>query len=429
MKSCWRALGVVVFGTSLVACIKIAPFAEKDAGSDATDAPSDSAVPVTGAIATPMGGGVDVMNGSLYRVWFSSDQFHYPFNMMVGTTQVIGGGNGVGCADEYGVGIGLYPAGRITGHTLDPNVAVMQNDIRIEFAGPPVAKVALDWGTQLPCSGTPQTVTGRSTFTLFPDGRINRSDQVHLGAALDSTMCTCGGADSWYLTSFFTANAATVQTVFGATVPGDSITSNPFANSWACFNGFNNSYQFAMGWRLPVSSRLRAPVAGSSGTLAFVRDLTPGGAATSLGPTDLEGQTTWWVATDSNCTSLQDKVRPYSNNSGLSFPTLNVQPGTTGQVLSFGVALDGIFGGENGAGSMGYQSSAPDIHLTVDENIGAFAFWLALGSGEEIESVVKSPSTPTDPWYFQQKRTGSNHRLFWFPDGLNVGEEIVIRIQ
>jgi hypothetical protein len=422
VKSCWRALGVVAFGTSFTACIKIAPFTEKDAGGDATDAPSDGDVPASGAIAVPMGTGVDVTNGSLYRVAFSTEAFHYPMSMTVGTTSIIGGGNGVGCADEYGVGIGLYPAGRIIGHMES---SVMQDDITIEFSGPPVAKVSIDWGTQYPCGGSPGTVTGRSTFTFFPDGRINRGDQVTPTGSLDSNACTCSGADSWYVTSFFTANHANVNNVFGATLPSDNSTSNP-ANPTVCFNGFNDSYQFAMGWRTGRTPRVRTPIAGAQGTIAFVYDLINGGASTTFS-TVAEGQTTWWVSTSSNCTDLRNNVMPYADNSGQSLPTLITQAGSDSPV-SFGVALDGIFGGENGQGAMGYQPAHPDIHLTTNADLGAFAFWLALQSGDDIASVTKT-GNPPDPWYFQQTRSNSNHRLFWFPDGLKVGEEIVITIQ
>jgi len=288
--------------------------------------------------------------------------------------------------------------------------------------------VSLDWGTQFSCGANNGTVTGRSTFTFFPDGHINRSDLIDFGAMLDSTMCTCsGGTPPWYLSSFFTVNHGVTSSVFGATLPSDMGTGN-LAMPTVCFNGFNNAFQVAMGWRSGYQGRVRTPVMGASGTIAFVYDFIQPGSTSTFGPMQREAQTTMWVGTSSNCTDLRNAVAPYADNSGQSLPTLNIQAGT-GAVLSAGVALDGIFGGENGQGSMGYQSAAPDIHLTVDADLGAFAFWLALGSGEEIQSVTKSPMTPTTAWYSMETRNGSNHRLFYFPDGLKTTESITITIQ
>jgi len=420
VKPWWRALRGVVLGSTIAACINIPPFQKKDAGPQ-----GDGSTIGSGVVATVQNNSIDVSNQPLYHVMFGSEPYHYPYAMTVGATSVMGGGNPSSCNDEFDMGIGLYPAPHIIGHG---GTSPVQDDIAIDFAGPPVAKVNLEWQTQFQCSGSNGTASGRSMFTFFPDGRINRSDQVTLGSTqLDSTMCACGAGGNWYLTSFFTTMAATTNTVAGAIVPTTSTSAGNPADPAVCFNGHQNAFQFAMGWRSGSSARVRTPVEGTNATIAFVYDLVPGGTSTTIGPVTGRGQTTWWVSTSSSCGALLDQVAPYADNSGHSLPTLNVQAGA-GTVQPIGVALDGIFGGENGQGSMGYQSADPVIKLTTDAALAGFAFWLALGSGEEIASVTKSPAMP-DPWYGQQIRNGSNHRLFWFPDGLQPGQTITITIK
>jgi hypothetical protein len=354
-------------------------------------------------------------------VSFGDEPYHYPYAMTVGTTAVFGGGS-TSCQGEFGMGIGLYPATKITGHQ---GMNVEQDDLAIQFEGPPVAKVVLDWATQFPCGGGVGNVSGRSWFTFFPDGRINRGDQVTLPSQLDAAICTCGASGNWFITSFLTANRDVVETVFGATLPTSETAAGNPAQPTACFNGFNNRFQFALGWRTGRSVRVRTPTITANPTISFVYDLIDGGTTSMYGPGTIEGQTTWWVSTTSNCASLRNLVEPYADNSPQSLPTLTVRPGNA-IAVPMGVALDGIFGGENGAGSMGYNSSDPVIRLTTATPLRGFAFWLALDSTEEIESVTKGPAMPAGTWYAQQKRVGNNHRLFWFPDGLEPGETITI---
>jgi len=248
---------------------------------------------------------------------------------------------------------------------------------------------------------------------------------------LDGSMCTCSGtADNWHISSFLTVNRAVLNpTVIGAAVPTDNGAGIAVTQPTLCFTGNQNSFQFAMAWRSSGSTfRLRTPPTTGTGTLAFVYDLSSSTPSMTIGPNyDGEGQTTWWVGTTSNCSDLRTAVEPYSTGGTLPLPELNIASGND-PPTSYGVALDGIFGGENGQSTAG--TGYPSNVVTLSPSgapLGAFAFWIQLHNGADLQSVEKMPMTPQGTWYAVQTPPGHpNDRVFWFPDGLKSGESIVI---
>lgn len=191
-----------------------------------------------------------------------------------------------------------------------------------------------------------------------------------------------------------------------ANIPtGVSATATP--NGTACATG--NGFQLGMGWRTGHSTRARLPQgAVAGGTIAFIENLSNPGATSMLANNfEAASQTTWFAAATSTCTDVRAQVAPYQANSAQPLPTLTIQSGT-GTPDNFGVALDGIFGGETAQATAG-GSGFPDnvLTLTTPTPLAGFALWLNVDAGAEIASVRKSPAEPATSWYSVQTPPGS----------------------
>lgn len=403
------------------ACVKVPEFERRDGGGSNArdDAPADVLVVPSGVSATTVGTSVVLANEPLVRLTFSPAGFHFPSSLLVGGRELIVTPT-TACADERAAGIALYPALRIDGATP---ASAGSGSVQVDLAGPGVAKVALDWTASFPCGGSTATANGRTTFTMFGDGRINRSDVVRLANQPVANDCDCGGNDDWYLTSYFTFARDEITNVVGATPASGSGTA---LTTTACASG--NGFQMGMAWRTGRATRVRLPQgAVSGGTIAWVEDFeTP--AQTLAANFEGAAQTTWWPSPTANCTELRTRVEPYQANSGAPLPTLRIDGGAG--VQSYGVALDGIFGGETAqsiAGGLGFGNT---VTLTTNVALAGFALWLDIGAGSEIASVHKAPTEPTTTWYsVQTPPSKPTHRVLWFPDGLSTSDTITITTQ
>ncbi|NVB85585.1 MAG: hypothetical protein HOV81_44890 [Kofleriaceae bacterium] len=95
-------------------------------------------------------------------------------------------------------GVLLYPGGRAIGG--EPG----SSDVEIQLAGPSVARVAIAFEVPYRCAHGPEKLTGRTTYTFFPSGRIDRVDEdIRAGAIPDTGSCTCGAGDASYVYATF----------------------------------------------------------------------------------------------------------------------------------------------------------------------------------------------------------------------------------
>jgi hypothetical protein len=395
--------------------VKIPEFQRHDGGGS-----QDDAMGVT-ATATPSG--IVLANEPLIRMTFSPDGFHFPSSLQIANNELMVTPQ-VGCAEERAAGIALYPAIRIDSATAG---SVGLGEVHIDLAGPGVAKVALDWTAMFPCGGSTGLANGRTTFTMFGDGRVNRSDYLAIPGQPSSTDCDCGGDDAWYLSSYFTFARDQITNILGATPTADTGT---LVSGTACATG--NGFQLGMGWRTGHSTRARLPQgAVPGGTIAFVENLTnPGAANTLTNNFNAASQTTWFASASSTCTDVRAQVAPYQANSAQPLPTLTIQSGSNAP-NNFGVALDGIFGGETAQATPGGAGFPDDVlTLTTATPLAGFALWVDVGAGYQIASVHKSPSEPATSWYSVQTPTSSpTQRVLWFPDGLTTNESITITVE
>lgn len=362
--------------------------------------------------------GIVLANEPLVRMTFSPNGAHFPSSLVVGGTELMTTPQ-VACADESGAGISLYPATRIDG-------ATSQGDIRIDLEGPDIAKVSIDWTASFPCDSSTGLANGRTTFVMFADGRINRSDFVAIPNQPISAECNCGGEDSWFVSSYFTFARDQLTNVVGANATAGV---GSQVNGTACITG--NAFQMAMAWRTGNSTRARLPLgSGSGGTIAFIENLTDPSAPPGQLPAAFEAaaQTTWWAGASSTCSDLRTAVDPYAANGSQPLPTLMIKPGAS-SANGYGVALDGIFGGETDVAPPGPGFPEFPLVLTTPVALAGFGFWINVNS-LEIASVRKSPTDPTTPWYSVQTPPAfPTHRVLWFPDGLATDESITINLQ
>jgi hypothetical protein len=103
------------------------------------------------------------------------------------------------------VGVGLSPAAMASG---EPPGGI-NTEFKVVFGGPAVVRVQTSFELPYSCAQSGmQTLSGTSTFTFFPNGRVVRTDENLIAtrqALPDSTRCTaaCSPGDAFHFTSFW----------------------------------------------------------------------------------------------------------------------------------------------------------------------------------------------------------------------------------
>jgi hypothetical protein len=399
----------------VVACVKIPAFEGSDGGS--SDAAPGDAV-IDGAPGEPL---VDVQmvgNGARatmrdYEMLFSTDGARYPhlLNLNPGPQQQFIMGGSEGCADEYGMGIALYPVTRVNG------VQGTTGTFSIPLHGPYVGQVRMSWSTSFACpASSTGGLTGRTTFSFFPNGRMNRYDVVENASLRNAADCTPCGASS---TNFFLASYTTLIVDGGAFLSDgtqtalDSYGEQIMPGSSACITERGHSIAFS--WALG-QTRMRvaaAPPTSQSRTIAFINDMHSG---TTLPVDEWRRMTQMGISTET-CGVLEPRITPFSADDHQL--QLNGNP--------IGAALvDGIYGGDPQVN--GYPIDFPVVMRaapTIAPNIPAgFAVWLYHAPLPTTLTPVHSRN-PSGEWYYEQ-RVDANSVVYWFNVSLEDGETITI---
>ncbi len=253
---------------------------------------------------------------------FPRSPINLPDQLQIGGVEVLDEQDG--CGYENKIGLAVYPVYAMTTGTQTWPTATGDthtSSLAQLATGPAFAQARVSWSGTFHCASTPSTVSGSSTFTIFPDGRIIRDDQITspTSVALASVNCGCGSASgSYFLTSYLslltqrfshltydaipTGTPAPVEAAFAALVDGNSVDApNP---RWACLENRNASAQrrigVAWGGNVPATT-------GDGGTrikLDIVGQPTPSATliydwandATTLGTTARDVQVAWFVA-------------------------------------------------------------------------------------------------------------------------------------
>jgi hypothetical protein len=391
------------------ACIKVPAFEQRDGGpGDVGDAPGDGSTgPLVSVV--PNGQGATATAPG-YVLQFSTTGSRFPYQLNVGPNPELIMGGSDGCADEDGMGIALYPVTRVNG--VD-DVDMGAPTLAIPLEGPYVGQVRLQWSMGFACpSSSSGAISGHTTFSFFPDGRLTRFDVVHNGGARNAADCTACGAMSsnFYLTSYTTLVVDGNASISDATSAQlDAYGEEVSPGSSACVR--QRGYSVSFSW-VDTQTRLRAVATSPSRTVAFIKDLHQGA---SLPATDWFTTTQMGVGTET-CGQLEPRIAQFSADDH----QLRVNGNPLGAALE-----DGIFGGDPQVD--GYPVDFP---VTL-EPAGAlmsvpagFAVWLHSTPIPETLHLTHN-GNPTGTWYYEQRVT-PNSVVFWFNVPLAQGQTITI---
>jgi hypothetical protein len=430
----WSALQLAVLAAATTgACIKIEKFSFRDGGAlgsdDANDGGSGSG---TGAEAKVVGSDnhVEVTLGSLYRMVFSADGYHFPSELHGGNAQGFGTTPET-CATEQGVGVGYVPAGlfssiETSGLTKQPST------IKVDLEGPGIARVSLDWAAAFSkggsCVGAP---SGRSVFTFFPDGRIQRMDAARMSGSPAADFCRCADLSDavWDIETFYSFKQAFVSQIVGITaLPSGDGVNEYISEPTVCINPPAGDFQIGIAWRAHAVRRVRN--IGSSASYAFIADMALPGATTAPGLVG-DTSTTLVIGTSTDCTAVRARAAPFADDIQIDIALGGAEPIVGG----FGLGQDGLYGGEHSqsGGVGGYEPAGSPIKITPrapSTTVPPFGIWLDLRTRRNVTSVTRMPGN-VPAVYTQQElpdaqNLPSGQFVFWIPDGLGAGESIII---
>jgi hypothetical protein len=411
-------------------CVKIPEFrgggGNGDGGlGDGGDARGDGGGDGSLVSVVPDGDGA-IVTAPGYVMKFSQDGAHFPYQLNLGGTEMIMGGSEQ-CADEFGMGIAMYPLLRVNGVN---NPAYGATTLSIPLEGPYVGQVRLQWAADFSCpdssGATVGTLNGTSTFSFFPDGRIARFDRVHNTATQehdphDCDACAGGGRpNSVYVTSYTTlivdSNATLTDGTQGTLATYGQQVSPQLST---CMRERGHSVAFS--W-VDGATRMRvaaAPPTSASRTIAFVKDLpnSPANPLTTIFPGAEWVSTTQMAISTDTCGMLEPRLAEFSSDDH----QLVINGNPTGAALT-----DGIYGGTPQVN--GYPvdfpvtlSAAPTIAPRIP---AGFAVWLYSSPIPPTLTLTHSAGH-TGTWYHEQ-RVGQDSVVLWFNVPIEQGESITI---
>ena len=354
------------------ACVPVPPFLGEQA-------PLLNVNRETGEVASTTGAPI------LYVVKFADHGVRTPEAIIVEGVDVLRGGT---CPFEGGVGITVYPALSAGAPALGGSDAT--GTFTVEWAGPVIGRVVVTWRSMYTCNGSGQAAAGTSTFTMFPNGRIVRSDVAKPSTTtliIDGGDCGCSNDDNYNFSSFWSFQPA--QTVLP---DGNAWTDSTSALGCAVYPG----HTVGIGFSEPSHARIFAGM----GAAAFVYDWAH--SVTTLAPD--ERQTT---------SAIVLSKETQASRCGEVTADLADPPITIGTAAGISSDANGIYPGP-ARQTARYQISSP-ARLPR-----GFAVSLDLGA---VPVVERSPPA-AGAWYAAQAE--GDRILLWFRDGLAVGETITI---
>jgi hypothetical protein len=259
--------------------------------------------------------------------------------------------------------------------------------LTVDMAGPAVARVKIDWTVPFTCALAQQQAQGTSTFTIFPNGRIVRHDVATPTMnmlTVDTNPCGCSAESNFYFTSFWGLARAQNANPDGS----------PFTDGATAGCAVYSNHMIGLTW---PDGHTR--VITENGISAFIYE---------------------WV-TDSM--TLPPDERELTSAILLSEETA---PAKCGDVLAdlddFPIMIAGssVVTDDSGIYVDGRQHTGPVVISAQRRVPHGFAVALDVGGLAEIS---RSPAVDGD-WYGIQ--ADGDRTVFWFRDGLGVGETISI---
>jgi hypothetical protein len=318
-----------------------------------------------------------------FTVEFGDHAVRMPQRILVDGVNLVGTGS---CPTESGIGIGLYPVLDAVAPALGGADAT--GSLTVTLAGPTIARVTVDWAAPYTCNGSQQRAHGTSTFTIFPNGRIVRNDTAKPTETtfVNDTVndCGCGGPSNFFFTSFWMFSL------------GQTVMPNGSPLTDAAMAGCVMYQDHAIGVAWPDTSTRILMFDGGS---AFVHD---------------------WLNDSDTLPAIEREV------TSAIMLSKQIAPTNCGDILAnlddfpIMVAGSAVVTDDGGIYLDPRQHSDPVVISAPRRVPRGFAVSLDVGGFAE---VTRSPEAEGD-WYATQP--DGDRTVFWFRDGLGVGETISI---
>jgi hypothetical protein len=330
----------------------------------------------TGRVSTTSGAPIQ------FTIEFGDHAVRMPQRIVIDGVNRVAAGD---CPSESGIGIGVYPALNAVAPALGG--ADGTGGLTVELAGPTVARIAVDWTASYPCMASQQQAHGTSKFTIFPNGRIVRNDTAkptETSLTVDNNECGCGGPSNFYFTSFWMFS-------HGQNVMPDG---SPVTDGAMASCAVYSNHTIAVAW--PDTATRVLDFTGGS---AFVHD---------------------WLNDSPTLPATQQEV------TSAIMLSKQTAPASCGTVLAdlddFPIMVAGSSVSTDDSGIyIDKRQHGDRVDISAPRRIPkGFAVSLDVGGSAE---VTRSPGVPGD-WYGTQP--DGDATVFWFRDGLGVGETISI---
>lgn len=340
------------------------------------------------------------------------DGFRFPNALMVDGVNLLGHDPRQGCSAEDELGFRISPAPRISATGVAPRVT---NTLTPALQGPAVVQVRLDWSTRLACNPA-RNPGGASTFTVFPDGRIVRFDQLSdpSSAAITASQCSCDGAGSLFTVStFWTIARGSFRGLYHTgspdapqQVPGAAMEMAAANTDTQCLDDGTRQVAFAWG-----GDSRGTTVRGSEQLIGFGFEFLFDGSILESFTWD-KSSALFLSRTD--CPSTLVRAREHAMPS---------------QLLINGVDApfsprDGIYGGDTGnAAGPGIELSGGERFELTGATKAAFAVWLRFPRA--VDAVRAARAGAMGVWYVPQ-RVDDRSWILFFKEPLPAGQMITV---
>jgi hypothetical protein len=352
-----------------------------------------------------------MVKGAKFSLHFAGGSgFHFPDELKIDQSDNLLGSDGdLLCYDERGAGLSLYPTARISADTTAP---VTKNQLAAVWTGPAVVQVRVDWQTQFACERA-RAPQGSSTFTVFPDGRIVRHDQLGDPNPLliSAGNCKCDRyvdetttPDEFIIESYWTFTRS-FQASFSVSTkappdvqPAVIPTMRSNANNVGALCLDNNAYQLASLQVRPPTRPDDSPQSFGTGSLIGHRLQQP------LGPANLEALS-WDIYSalfieHGGCIEASKRVIAHTSPPAVALDGTPVPESP----------LNGVYGGDPGS------DGKPGVLLrggrgTLQAQAVPFAVWLRFP--DPVGGVRALLPGMTGEWYTPQRLDDRNW-IVWF---------------
>lgn len=288
------------------------------------------------------------------------------------------------CPTESGIGISVFPA--IVAVSPGRGGVDATGSLMVDLAGPVIARLAVAWTAPYTCSGA-QQANGTSTLTIFPNGRIVRYDVATPSTTTlvqDGGACGCSSQSTFSFESFWSFTATQVV--------------NPDGTPWSTGSptgcAVYSNHTIGVAW--PDGSTHERQTATIS---SFVHDWAADAA--TLPPTQQQVTSAIILSEQSSAASCGDVLADLDD-----FPIT-----IGGQMIV--TDTSGIYDDQ--------RTHTDPVEIAAPRAIPK-GFAIALDVGD-FASVTRSPAAD-GAWYGVQ--SDGTRSIFWFRDGLAVGETITI---